>query len=47
VDVLEDTSGITLYADMPAVPRDRLVLRVEGEQLVIEADLVIALPQGM
>lgn len=47
VDVIEDTSGITLYADLPGVPRDKLDLRVEGDQLTIEADLVIALPQGM
>lgn len=47
VDVIEDTTGITLYADLPGVPRDKLSLRVEGDQLTIEADLVIALPQGM
>lgn len=47
VDVIEDTSGITLYADLPGVPRDKLNLRVESDQLTIEADLVIALPQGM
>jgi HSP20 family molecular chaperone IbpA len=47
VDVIEDTTGITLYADLPGVPRDKLNLRVEGDQLTIEADLVLALPQGM
>ena len=47
VDVIEDASGITLYADLPGVPRDKLHLRVEGDQLTIEAELVIALPQGM
>lgn len=47
VDVIEDASGITLYADLPGVPRDNLHLRVEGDQLTIEAELVIALPQGM
>ena len=47
VDVIEDSTGITLYADLPGVPRDQLNLRVEGDQLSIEADLVIALPQGM
>jgi len=25
VDVIEDASGITLYADMPGVPRDKLI----------------------
>lgn len=47
VDVIEDASGITLYADLPGVPRDKLHLRVEGDQLTIEAELLIALPQGM
>jgi HSP20 family molecular chaperone IbpA len=47
VDVIEDNTGITLYADLPGVPRDKLNLRVEGDQLTIEAELVIALPQGM
>ena len=28
VDVVEDTTGITLYADLPGVSRDRLHLRV-------------------
>ena len=47
VDVIEDATGITLYADLPGVPRDQLNLRVEGDQLMIEAELVLALPQGM
>jgi HSP20 family protein len=47
VDVIEDSTGITLYADLPGVPRDKLNLRVEGDQLMVEADLVIALPQDM
>ena len=47
VDVIEDSTGITLYADLPGVPRDKLHLRVEGDQLAIEADMVLALVQGM
>ncbi|MCU0964542.1 MAG: Hsp20/alpha crystallin family protein [Burkholderiaceae bacterium] len=47
VDVIEDATGITLYADLPGVPKDRLNVRVEGETLLIEADLVLAVPQGM
>jgi HSP20 family molecular chaperone IbpA len=37
VDVIEDATGITLYADLPGVPKDRLNVRVEGETLLIEA----------
>jgi HSP20 family molecular chaperone IbpA len=44
VDVVEDPSGITLYADMPGVPKDRLQLRVEGDQLSIEGELVLPAP---
>ena len=47
VDVIEDPSGITLYADLPGVPKDRLNVRVEGETLLIEGELVLALPEGM
>ena len=47
VDVVEDATGITLYADLPGVPKDRLNVRVEGETLLIEADLVLAVPQDM
>lgn len=47
VDVIEDTSGITLLADLPGVPRDRLNLRVEGDQLAIEAEVVLAAPEGL
>jgi HSP20 family molecular chaperone IbpA len=47
VDVIEDPTGITLVADLPGVPRDRLGVRVEGETLLIEAELVLPVPQGM
>jgi HSP20 family molecular chaperone IbpA len=47
VDVVEDSTGITLYADLPGVPRDKLHLRVDGDQLVIEAELALSVPQGM
>lgn len=47
VDVIEEPTGITLYADMPGVSRDRLNLRVEGDTLHIEGELALALPQDM
>jgi HSP20 family protein len=47
VDVVEDASGITLYADLPGVPKDKLQLRVEGDQLSLEGELALALPQGL
>lgn len=39
VDVIEDAQGITLYADLPGVPRERLALRVDGDQLLIEGEM--------
>jgi HSP20 family protein len=47
VDVIEDATGITLYADLPGVRRDKLSLRVEGDQLLLEGELVLALPQEL
>ena len=47
VDVVEDAAGITLYADLPGVPKERLNVRVDGDQLAIEADVVLAVPEGM
>jgi len=47
VDVIEDSTGITLYADLPGVPKDRLVINVDGDQLSLEGEVVLALPQGM
>jgi HSP20 family molecular chaperone IbpA len=47
VDVVEDSAGITLYADLPGVPREGLHLRVDGDQLSIEADVSVTAPQGM
>ena len=47
VDVIEDNTGITLYADVPGVPRDRLNLRVESDTLTIEAEMALALPKDI
>ena len=47
VDVIEDATGITLYADLPGAPRDKLSVRVEGDTLSIEAELALALPDNM
>jgi HSP20 family molecular chaperone IbpA len=47
VDVFEDASGISLYADLPGVPRDKLQLRVEGDQLTLEGEIELAVTHGM
>lgn len=47
VDVIEDSSGITLYADMPGVTKDKLSLHIEGDTLSIEGELSLPVPQNM
>ena len=47
VDVIEDANGITLYADLPGVSKERLELHVDGETLTIEGELSLEMPQGM
>lgn len=47
VDVIEDNTGITLYADLPGVPREKLDVQVEGDTLSIEGELDLTLPEGM
>jgi len=47
VDVIEDATGITLYADLPGVPKDKLNLRVEADTLTIEGEVGLATPEGL
>ena len=47
VDVVEDTGGITLYADLPGVSRENLNLHVEAETLTIEAESGLTVPDGL
>jgi HSP20 family protein len=47
VDVVEDEMGITLIADLPGVSKDRLGVKVNGENLVIEAEASTPVPEGM
>ena len=47
VDVIEDSTGIWLYADMPGVAKDKLHLHVDADTLTIEGELGLPLPEGM
>lgn len=47
VDVFEDSSGITLLADMPGVPKEQLELKVEGDSLLIEGGVQQPMPEGL
>ncbi|MBS0454246.1 MAG: Hsp20/alpha crystallin family protein [Proteobacteria bacterium] len=47
VDVVEDGTGITLYADLPGVSKDNLHLHVESDTLSIEAESGLSVPEGL
>ena len=47
VDVFEDDAGITLLADLPGVPKDRLELKVDGDTLLIEGAIATPTPQDL
>ena len=44
VDVFESSDGITLWADMPGVSRERLNLQVDGNALLLQGD--VEFPMG-
>jgi len=47
VDVIEDSRGITLRADLPGVSKEKLNLQVEGVTLTIDAEVTLPIPEGM
>lgn len=47
VDVFEDASGITLFADLPGVPKDCLQLQIEADTLTIEGLMRLEAPEGL
>ena len=47
VDVVEDAGGITLYADLPGVPRERLQVHVDGDVLVIDGEIALEMPKQL
>ena len=47
VDVFEDAHGITLFADLPGVPREKLDVHVQDGNLHIEAEAVVQTPPSL
>ncbi len=47
VDVIEDAGGITLYADLPGVPKDKLSLQIDADTLTLEGEISLDMPEGM
>lgn len=47
VDVFEDDNGIQLFADLPGVPKERLVVNVEGDTLLLEGEIMPQMSQQL
>jgi HSP20 family molecular chaperone IbpA len=47
VDVFEDDTGITLLADLPGVPKEHLELKVDGDALLIEGQVMPGTPDQL
>ena len=47
VDIFETEDGITLRADMPGVSKERLNVRVEGTNLLVEGEIAITRQEQM
>lgn len=46
VDICEDSNGITLWADMPGVPKEQLSIYVKENTLTIEGAISFGLPDA-
>jgi len=46
-DIFEDTDGIGIVLDMPGVTKDRLTVKADRSELVIEGDASIDMPESM
>lgn len=46
-DIFEDADGIGIVLDMPGVTKDRLTVNADRNELVIEGDASIDMPEGM
>ena len=47
VDVIEDANGITLFADMPGVPKDKLDVSIDADTLTITGEVALTLDPKM
>ncbi len=47
VDVVEDSNGITLLADLPGVKKEGLDIKVDGPTLSLEGTVALETPQSI
>ena len=46
-DIVENEAGFTLFADLPGVSKERLDVKVDGDNLVIEGAAAVPLPEQL
>lgn len=47
VDIYEDSQGVTLWADLPGVTKDKLDLKIHDSSLSIDAEAVVPTPANL
>ena len=47
VDIFEDSTGITVQADMPGVSKESLNVHIDNDTLSIEGKVELQMPEGM
>lgn len=47
MDVFEDATGITVQADLPGVPKERLHIHVDQDSLSIEGEISLKRPENL
>src|SRR4030095_155691 len=47
VDVIEDSNGIVLRADLPGVSKESLELSIESQTITIEGQMQLDVPEGL
>ncbi|AWV04803.1 Hsp20/alpha crystallin family protein [Burkholderia cepacia] len=47
VDIYEDSQGVTLWADLPGVTKDKLDVKVHDSSLSIEAEAAVTTPANL
>ncbi|KVE24558.1 heat-shock protein [Burkholderia singularis] len=47
VDIYENSHGVTLWADLPGVTKDKLDVRVHDDNLSIEAEAIVPTPANL
>ena len=47
MDIYEDGQGITLLVDMPGVSKERMNVHVDNNELIVEGDMELDMPDEM